>query len=278
MRRMNSWGSLGLWGIVAVLLLAARAAGAGDLADVKARGKLILVTYPVQGSYFTSVNLDRMRERNLKFGDLRRPEEFQGIDIDLMAGFAQSLGVKLEIHPITEGWGGLIPALLDRKGDLVASELTITPERQKAVDFSRPYVRSWIAVAVRKGSPIATVADLAGKKAALLSGSSHVEFLKQNVPGVEIQATGFDLESFEAVENGSAEYALVDTTVPPGEPVGALHPDLKIALRLREVGDGVAVRKGSDLLPRLDSYLQQLEKSGELQRILDRHGFGKTKN
>jgi ABC-type amino acid transport substrate-binding protein len=276
--RLMKWVDLGRWGILALLLLAARVAGAGDLADVKARGKLILVTYPVQGGFFTSVNLDRMRERNLKFGDLRRPEEFQGIDIDLTVGFAKSLGVALEIHPINEGWGGLIPALLDRKGDLVASELTITPERQKVADFSRPYVRSWIAVAVRKGSPIATVADLAGKKAALLSGSSHIEFLQQTVPGVEIQTTGFDLESFEAVESGSAEYALTDTTVSPGEPVDALHPDLKIALRLREVGDGVAVRKGSDLLPPLESYLQRLEESGELKRILDRHGFGKAKH
>ena len=249
-------------------------AAAGDLAKVKARGKLIVVTYPLQRSFFSSVNMDRMRERNLKLNELRRPDEFQGIDIDLMSGFAKSLGVTLEIHPITEGWGALVPALVAGKGDLVASELTITPERLEVVDFSRPYVRSWISVAVRRGSPIASLADLKGKKAALLSGSSHAEFLAKTVPGVEIVPTSFDLESFTAVEDGDADYTLTDTTVPPGEAVDEAHPHLLIALRLREVGDGIAVRKGSDLLAPLDAYLTDLEKSGELARILERNGFG----
>lgn len=246
----------------------------GDLAKVKARGKLIMVTYPLQRSFFSSVNMDRMRERNLKLSDLRHPDEFQGIDIDLMSGFAKHLGVTLEIHPITEGWGALVPALVAGQGDLVASELTITPERLEAVDFSRPYVRSWISAAVRRGSPIASLADLKGKKAALLSGSSHAEVLAKTVPGVEIVPTSFDLESFAAVEDGDADYTLTDTTVPPGEAVDEAHPHLVIAFRLREVGDGIAVRKGSDLLAPLDAYLAGLEQSGELKRILERHGFG----
>lgn len=262
------------WWILPLLFLAARAAGAGDLADVKARGKLVMVTYPLQRSFFSSVNLERMAERNLKLGDLRHPDEFQGIDVDLMRGFAQHLGVALEVHPITEGWGALVPALVAGKGDVVASELTITPERQQVVDFSRPYVTSWIAVAVRRGSPIAKLEDLKGKKAALLAGSSHVEFLKQTVPGVEIVPTSFDLESFGAVEDGSAAYTLTDTTVPPGEAVDDAHPHLVIAFRLREINDGIAVRKGSDLLASLNAYLDGLEKSGELKRILERNGFG----
>lgn len=263
--------------LLLLLFLAPRAAVAGDLAEIKARGKLVVLTYPLQRSFFSSVNLERMRERDLKLSDLRHPSEFQGIDIDLMSGFARHLGVTLEIHPVTEGWGALVPALVAGKGDLVASELTITPERQEVVDFSRPYVTSWIAVAVRRGSPIASLADLKGKKAALLSGSSHVEFLRATVPGVEIVPTGFDVESFAAVEDGSAEYTLTDTTVPPGEAVDEDHPDLRIAFRLREIRDGIAVRKGSDLLAPLDAYLADLEKSGELQRILARHGFGTSK-
>jgi ABC-type amino acid transport substrate-binding protein len=262
------------WGILPLLFLAAGAAGAGDLADVKARGKLIMLTYPLQRSFFSSANLERMSERNLKLSDLRHPDDFQGIDVDLMRGFAKHLGVELEIHPITEGWGALVPALVAGKGDLVASELTITPERQEVVDFSRPYVTSWIAVAVRKGSPIAGVDGLKGKKAALLSGSSHVEFLKKTVPGVEIVPTSFDLASFEAVEESRADYTLTDTTVPPGEAVDEAHPHLVIAFRLREISDGVAVREGSDLLAPLNAYLDGLEKSGELKRILERNGFG----
>src|SRR5579864_2821888 len=110
--------------------LPGQAAPTGDLAAVKQRGKLVMLTYPVQGTHFISANLDAMRERGLKLVELRQPELFQGIDVDLMSGFARSLGVALEIHAITGGYGALIPALLAREGDLVASEFTITPGRR----------------------------------------------------------------------------------------------------------------------------------------------------
>jgi hypothetical protein len=63
--------------------LPAQVAPAGDLAAVKQRGKLVMLTYPVQGTHFISVNLDAMRERGLKLVELRQPEQFQGIDVEL---------------------------------------------------------------------------------------------------------------------------------------------------------------------------------------------------
>jgi ABC-type amino acid transport substrate-binding protein len=262
--------------LAVIVLSTAPAANAApsDLAQVKARGKLVLIVYPLQGSQFVAVNLDRMRERNLKFGDLKNPEEFSGIDIDLMHGFAKSLGVTLEVRPSPDGWSSLLPGLVRGDGDAVASELTITPERKKIVDFSRPYVSNWVVAVVREDSKIAAEADLKGKKAALHTGSSHAELLKQTVAGVKIEPTSFDLESFEAVAEGRVDFTLTDTTVPPGQPIDALHPNLKVAFRLREIGDGVAVRKGSDLLKPLNEYLIGLEISGELKQILERHGFG----
>jgi ABC-type amino acid transport substrate-binding protein len=87
-----------------------------------------------------------------------------------------------------------------------------------------------------------------------------------------VTLTSFDLESLEAVEHGEADYTLIDTSVPVGESLDALHPGVKVAFRLREFGDAVAVRKGSDLLKPLDEYLASLKKSGELKRILVRNG------
>jgi polar amino acid transport system substrate-binding protein len=251
---------------------AAAAEAAGDLAAVKARGKLILLCHPVQGSPFVAVDLDVMRERGLKLSELRRPEEFTGAEVELAKGFAKSLGVGLEIHAIAESFDALLPALLARQGDLAASELTITPKRLLTVDFSTPYVSDWLAVAVRRESQIASLADLKGKKGAVVGGSSLLEFLRAAAPEVQVQQTSFDLESLEAVEHGEADFTLIDTSVPVGESLDALHPGVKVAFRLREFGDAIAVRKGSDLLAHLDNYLAGLKKSGELKRLLDRHG------
>jgi ABC-type amino acid transport substrate-binding protein len=252
---------------------AVSAASAGDLADVQARGKLVMLTYPVQGTHFSSVDLEAMRQAGLKLSELRQPEQFRGIDIELMTGFAKSLGVKLEIHAVLDGYGALLPSLNRREGDLVASELTITPQRQQLAAFTAPYASNWIAVVVRRDSLIASPADLRGKRASLLSGSSHVEFLKSVAPGARIQLTQFDLEDLGAVDSGSADFTLMDTPAPPAGEVDALHPNLKVAFRLREIGDGIAVRKDSDLLAPLNAYLAALKASGELARILDRNGF-----
>jgi|GEM_PF-3985628 len=63
--------------VVILLVLWSQAAHAGDLADVKARGKLIMLSYPVQGNPFISVDLEVMQQRGLKLMDLRKPDEFQ---------------------------------------------------------------------------------------------------------------------------------------------------------------------------------------------------------
>jgi ABC-type amino acid transport substrate-binding protein len=251
----------------------AAGAPAGDLAAVKARGKLVMLTYPVQGNHFISVNLDAMREQGLKLQELHKPEQFQGIDVELMSGFARSLGVALEIRPILGGYGALIPALLQRQGDLVASEFTITPERRTKADFTAPYVSNWVAVVVRRVSGIRSAADLAGKKGAALRGSSHVELLKAAAPSATVQPTDFDLESLHEVDSGAVAFALMDTNAEPGGAVDAIHPGLKVAFRLVDIGDGIAVRPGSDLLPPLNAYLESMKASGELERILERNGF-----
>ena len=263
------------------LLLAAPGVKSGDLAAVRARGKLVLLSHPTQDSPFVAANLDVMREKGLKLAELRLPEQFTGAEIEILQGFAKRLGVALEIHVVVEGYDALFPALQKGEGDVVASEITITPKRQAIADFSAPYVADWLAVIVKRGSKndgaIAAVADLAGRKGAVIGGSSHLELLRAAAPQVKLQLTGFDLESLEAVEHGEADFTLIETSVPVGAAPDAMHPDLKVAFRLRELGNGIAVRKGSDLLGPLDAYLAELKKSGELQRILERNGVQAAK-
>jgi polar amino acid transport system substrate-binding protein len=266
-RRGAGW----LLALAGALLLLARAAGAGDLADVKARGKLILLCYPSQNSTFVAANLDAMREHNLKLAELRNPDYFRGLDIELVKGFAKSLGVELEVHAVTTGYDALLPALVNREGDLVASSLSVTPKRLESVDFSEPYLTSWVAVAVPPDSKIASLADVAGKKVALMHGSSQLEFLQSQAADVKIMLTDFSLENYVAVKEGEADFTLLDSRAPVGESVSAAYPDLKVAFRLREFGYGVAVRKGSDLRQALNAYLAGLKQSGELARLVGRY-------
>lgn len=66
-----------------------------------------------------------------------RDNQLVGADIELMSRFAASMGKK----PVFEvmDFGALIPALTSGKVDMIASDIFITEERMKAIDFSDPY-------------------------------------------------------------------------------------------------------------------------------------------
>lgn len=249
----------------------AQAAPQSDLAAVKARGKLLLLSYPLLEGTYVGVDMDAMRKSGLQLKDLRDPAAFRGIDIDLIKGFAESLGVKLEIHPVTSGYDGLLPALLKGEGDLVASSYSITAQRQESADFSDPYITGSIVVAVPMESEIKTLSDLKGKRVAVMHGSSQLERVQALDLDLKIQLTDFALQNYVAVSEGKADFTLLDSHAPVGASVSSAYPDLKVALRLSEFSYGVAARTGSDLLPPLNAYLAQLKKSGEMARIVSRY-------
>jgi polar amino acid transport system substrate-binding protein len=257
--------------LAAACLLLAQAVQAGDLADVKARGKLIMLCYPTQTSTFVAVNIEAMREKDLRLDEVRESKYFKGIDVDLLQGFAKSLGVELEIRPLTKGYDALLPALVARQGDLVASSLSSTPKREESADFSDSYLTSWVVVAVPAKSKIASLDDLKGKKVALMHGSSQLEFVQSLVPDVKIMLTDFSLENYVAVQEGQADFTLMDSPAPVGESVAVSYPDLKVALRAKEFGYRVAFRKGSDLLAPFNAYIASAKQSGELDRIAERY-------
>lgn len=255
--------------------LAAQSPAPGDLAKIKQRGRLVMLCFPNQDNPMVSANLDVMRKQRLKLTDLRRPDQFVGAEVDILQGFARSLGVELEIHALTQGYDALLPALAHREGDIAASSLTITARRLDAVDFSTSYLDGWVVVVVPRGSRIAALSDLAGKRAAVMRGSSQEELLHQAAPTAQALFTTFQAENFLALEEGRADFTLIDSRTPAGENLAEADPsgyrDLKAAFPLRKVGSGIAVRKGSDLLAPLNAYLESIARSGELARIFDRH-------
>ncbi len=81
----------------------------------------------------------------------------------------------------------LIPAVLDGHADLVAGDLTITPERSDLVDFARPMLKDIDEVIVTGpgAPPIETLDDLAGQEVVVRESSSYYEHLQFLVTGFE---------------------------------------------------------------------------------------------
>jgi polar amino acid transport system substrate-binding protein len=71
-----------------------------------------------------------------------------GFDIELASYIARQLDMKLEV--VNLDFGGLIPALMSGKVDMIAACITITKERSQKVLFSEPYYTGGIAALVKE--------------------------------------------------------------------------------------------------------------------------------
>ncbi|MBV8393179.1 MAG: transporter substrate-binding domain-containing protein [Alphaproteobacteria bacterium] len=107
-----------------------------------------------------------------------------GSDVETARLLAKDLGVELEI--VTTTGPSRIPMLQTNKADLVVSTLSITPERAKVVDFSVPYADHPSVVAALKGTQISSYADLAGKKVAVVRGTTQDVDLTREAKGAQL--------------------------------------------------------------------------------------------
>ncbi|WP_062213332.1 transporter substrate-binding domain-containing protein [Aureimonas sp. AU12] len=136
---------------IAALGLAAGLVGAGParadaLADITARGTL-RVAVPQDFPPFGSVGVDMAP---------------QGYDIDMATLIAKTLGVTVELTPVTSA--NRVPFLQTGKVDLVISSLGKNPDREKVIDFTTAYAPFY--------NGVFGPADVAAADAAALSGKT----------------------------------------------------------------------------------------------------------
>jgi polar amino acid transport system substrate-binding protein len=230
---------------------------AGAVAAVKARGTLVVLSFPHQENPFIRVQT----EVDLK--------HYEGIDYEVMQGFARALGVGLEVHAVKPSFDALVPALLHGDGDVIASSFSITPQRSAMVAFSQPYFTVHTVVVVPAGSPLRTAADLAGKTASTVRGSSLEERIKALHPG-KLHYVEFTRWNYDALEEKEADFTVLDETSTLR--LLRFYPGLKVAFQLPGADSyGYAVKPGSDLRPALDGYLAGLRASGQLDEIVNRY-------
>ena len=63
-----------------------------------------------------------------------------GFDIELMNALAKEMKMDIKIENMA--FDGLLPALQMKKVDVVIAGMTETPERKKAVNFTKPYFKA----------------------------------------------------------------------------------------------------------------------------------------
>ena len=185
------------------------------------------------------------------FNFVNDKNEVVGFDPAIGTEIAKRMGLEAEI--VTTAWDGIIAGLLANKYDAIVGSMSITPEREKVVDFVGPYYNTRRAVFTKPDSKIKSVADLGNAKIGVTLGETHEKWARDQ---------GYDVKTYKGLpelllelKNGRVDAIAADSIAvilamkANGDNFVAL-PDLETD----DVGAGIAIRKGN---PELKAAMQK---------------------
>jgi polar amino acid transport system substrate-binding protein len=107
-------------------------------------------------------------------------------------------------------WSAAVEAIETGKADGSAA-MWKTPEREKYLVFSKPYLENRLVLVGRKGEPVSftKMSELAGKRLALTKGYAYGESVTR-APGVQLVVKNSDADCLRAVLSKQADYVLLD--------------------------------------------------------------------
>lgn len=203
--------------------------------------------------------------------DVIEGDSFTGFDGDLMTKIAEGLDLELQVQDSSFDALKSGLALSSGQCDVVASAMTITPEREEKFDFTAGYYDSMQSLLVPAGSDIATLDDLAGKKVGVQTGTTGEAYAKENVPSdAKVVSMPDDSTMFTALQGKTVDALLQDL------PVNLEHTKdgtFEIVQQF-DTGEqyGFAVKTGNtNLLNALNEQLEALRDSGDYDTIYDKY-------
>lgn len=195
--------------------------------------------------------------------------ELVGFDIDLSDEIGKRLGVKVE-YVMTE-FGGLIMSLNSNKIDMSASAISITDERKKEVEFTKPYVNSGQALVVKKGNTsIKDEKDLNGKTVGAQLGTTGEQAAKK-IEGVkEVKAYDKVPQVFQDLDIGRIDAVIVDEFV--GRYYLSKQKDKsEVVKSLEQEPIGIAFKKGEkELQEEVQKIIDEMVKDGTMSKISEK--------
>lgn len=203
--------------------------------------------------------------------------EIVGYDIDLATEVCKRLGVELKLQPID--WTAKENELNTKKIDCIWNGMSIDEERKQNMTLSIPYLDNSMSFVVKSDSGIKTLADMAGKKLALQSGSTAATALDEAADFKatlgEVVGLKDNMTALMDLEMGGVDVVLMDDVVANYYIATNNKPFELLEETLSTEEYAVGFRKGDEALANaVNETLQEMAKDGKLNEITQKW-FGK---
>jgi cystine transport system permease protein len=195
--------------------------------------------------------------------------ELAGYDIDVARAVGDKLGVKVEF--VETPWDSIFAALEANRFDVVANQVTITPERQQKYDLSEPYsIGEGVIVTRSDDNSITSLADLKGKTAAQSTTSNWAQVARD--AGARIESVEGLTQAISLLSQGRVDVVVNDSLSIYAYLAETNDTNVKIAGSTGEKSEqGFAARKNSGLLPDLNKAVEELKSDGTLAEISQKY-------
>ena len=201
------------------------------------------------------------------YGMLDKDAKASGFDVDSARSLAKNLGVKLDLVPVTGPTR--VQFLLTKKVDLVMASFSVTPEREKVIDFSVPYGHIPVVVYGPKEVTLTNPKELADKAVAVTRGTTSDMTLTNStkeVSGVTVVRYQDDSTTNTAAATGKQKYIVGAPSI-----LGDIHKinpnaDLVYKYTATSFPMAVGIHKGEpELKARVNEWVQASLKDGSLK-------------
>ena len=205
------------------------------------------------------------------FHDKAAGKKLTGYDVEVAEEVAQKIGRKAEFSENT--FDAIFAGLEAKRYDVVANQITPTPERQAKYAFSQPYtVSTGVVVTRADDTSVTTVADVKGKKSAQSATSNFAQQAKD--AGAKVEAVEGFSQAVTLLKQKRVDITINDNLAVLDYLKSSGDAGVKIATKIGEPSvSAFAFRKDSPLAPQFDQALKDLTADGTLAKISQKY-FG----
>ncbi|MBL0375266.1 transporter substrate-binding domain-containing protein [Rhizobium sp. KVB221] len=194
-----------------------------------------------------------------------------GFDVDVVNAICAKINCKAEF--VTTGWDGIFAALDQGSFDFVASGISITDERKKAMDFTAPYIVNSQAILMRVEDQALAVEDFKskGKKLSAQANTTDADVAAGIVGKEHVVAYDTFSASILALKNKD-----VDGVVINGANADAYEKEFagELVVPIRGLSSdplGLVFRKGDANVAAFDEGIKAIKEDGTLDKLIQKY-------
>ncbi len=205
-----------------------------------------------------------------------------GFDIDLITAIAARMGLQTKV--ITANFATIIPSLQVKRFDVVISAVSVTPDRQKQVDFV-PYFNAGESLLVQTGNPknITKLSDLCGQNVGVQNGTIEQTDLqtastactKAGKPAINLTILANQTDVIQLLATNRVVATYQDS--PVTDYYIKLHPgQFTVGGSVINAGlEGIVVRKGdTSMFNAIKTAFDQLKADGTYHTLIQKWNLG----